>query len=353
MSAAGNSVSTDLSELRQRMPLYVSAAARDIAREIIADMDGERHDGGVYAVARWVDAMMPQFVSGAQGSPDRDKLAETIHDARWPTDRQLSILPFADEDRNGREYCYRIADAILNSGAPMASQGAGANTNATQPAGSLNFSQPVPAGDKGEAVAWRWRSTFDPNHVGWWEFKETKPDIPADLPHDCEPLFAAPQPARDAYDAGNCGAWRDIKTAPNHGEILLWWKYAGVGVGSWNDEGNGWRCEGDECVPKNQSDCTHWMPMPPAPLDAIDTRRERGEMSKKHIATYPLYGTFPISGRVNTSNRVGTGYIYSPAEIDALEQRLESRGHPLRIRWRNEKCRVAAVTSTQSGGAAK
>ena len=43
----------------------------------------------------------------------REKLAETIHKARWPTDRQMDITPFADEDRSGREYCFRIADAVL------------------------------------------------------------------------------------------------------------------------------------------------------------------------------------------------------------------------------------------------
>ncbi len=43
----------------------------------------------------------------------RDVMAETIHNARWPADRQMAITPFADEDRNGREYCFRIADAVL------------------------------------------------------------------------------------------------------------------------------------------------------------------------------------------------------------------------------------------------
>lgn len=45
--------------------------------------------------------------------PDREVLAETIHKARWPADRTMAITPFADEDRSGREYCYRIADAVL------------------------------------------------------------------------------------------------------------------------------------------------------------------------------------------------------------------------------------------------
>ncbi len=72
-------------------------------------------------------------------------------------------------------------------------------------------------------------------------------------------------------------------------------------------------------------------------------------MSKKHIATYPLYGSNPLSLRVDTRNRVGTGYIYSVDEIPALEGRLERVGHPLRIRWRNEECRVAAVGGSRDG----
>lgn len=66
-------------------------------------------------------------------------------------------------------------------------------------------------------------------------------------------------------------------------------------------------------------------------------------MAKKHIATYPLYGSHPISLRVDTSNRLGTGYIYSAAEIPKLEERLARTGHPLRIRWRNDECWKAAL----------
>lgn len=73
-------------------------------------------------------------------------------------------------------------------------------------------------------------------------------------------------------------------------------------------------------------------------------------MSKKHIATYPLYGSNPISLRCNTSNRIGTGYIYSPDEIPGIEERLNKYGHPLRIRWRNEECRIAALSQHDGGG---
>jgi hypothetical protein len=66
---------------------------------------------------------------------------------------------------------------------------------------------------------------------------------------------------------------------------------------------------------------------------------------KQHIATYPLYGSHPISLRVDTSNRIGTGYIYSVDEIPKIQERLDKYGHPLRLRWRNEECRRRAVPS--------
>jgi hypothetical protein len=70
-------------------------------------------------------------------------------------------------------------------------------------------------------------------------------------------------------------------------------------------------------------------------------------MAKKHIATYPLYGSNPLSLRVDTRNRVGTGYIYSADEIPAIEQRLAKYGHPFRIRWRNDDCWRAALSQTK------
>ena len=51
--------------------------------------------------------------SPVSGPDERLAMAETIHKARWPASRQMEITPFADEDRNGREYCLRIADAVL------------------------------------------------------------------------------------------------------------------------------------------------------------------------------------------------------------------------------------------------
>jgi hypothetical protein len=66
---------------------------------------------------------------------------------------------------------------------------------------------------------------------------------------------------------------------------------------------------------------------------------------KTHIATYPIYGSDPLSLRIDTRNRVGTGYIYSVDEISKIRARMDKYGHPLNIRWRNEECRIAALTS--------
>lgn len=65
--------------------------------------------------------------------------------------------------------------------------------------------------------------------------------------------------------------WKPIATAPKDGAaIILWWRYCKhPAVGRWFDADDenreGWRCDGDECVPKNQKDCTHWMPLPKPP----------------------------------------------------------------------------------------
>ena len=42
-----------------------------------------------------------------------EAMAEIVHNARWPADWQVAVTPFANEDRNGREYCFRIARAVL------------------------------------------------------------------------------------------------------------------------------------------------------------------------------------------------------------------------------------------------
>jgi hypothetical protein len=73
--------------------------------------------------------------------------------------------------------------------------------------------------------------------------------------------------------------WQPIETAPKDGKILLAWRTCRTAsVGCWSyDEAyesrkwghkavkEGWRSEGDQCIPVNQSDCTHWQPVPALP----------------------------------------------------------------------------------------
>lgn len=61
--------------LRAALPRYVSAKARDIAGEAISDMAGEQHDGGVYALACWFDAILSLDVLPV---PDRKEIARGI-----------------------------------------------------------------------------------------------------------------------------------------------------------------------------------------------------------------------------------------------------------------------------------
>lgn len=74
---------------------------------------------------------------------------------------------------------------------------------------------------------------------------------------------------REAIAApGVAQGWKPITTAPMFGEpVLLWWRFAGAMRGRFvNDQsGDGWMCDGDQILPINQADCTHWMPLPAAP----------------------------------------------------------------------------------------
>jgi hypothetical protein len=51
---------------------------------------------------------------------ERDRLAEAVHRGRFTADREPT--PFADEDRHGREYCFRIADAVLALTSPTSGE---------------------------------------------------------------------------------------------------------------------------------------------------------------------------------------------------------------------------------------
>lgn len=72
-------------------------------------------------------------------------------------------------------------------------------------------------------------------------------------------------------------AWMPIETAPTSGaEILLWWRNAGACTGGFRIDEDwdpskptpeaGWAGEGDDGIPCNQEDCTHWMLLPDAPF---------------------------------------------------------------------------------------
>lgn len=73
-------------------------------------------------------------------------------------------------------------------------------------------------------------------------------------------------------------------------------------------------------------------------------------MAAKHIATYPIFGTNPITGRI-WNKRVGTGYLYTTIQIVNTAERLAKDDHPFKIRWRNEECRLAAMKPLPIGDA--
>lgn len=77
--------------------------------------------------------------------------------------------------------------------------------------------------------------------------------------------------------------WQPIETAPKSGQrILLWWRTCtepSTGRYEYDDQFDsrpkgwpapeeGWRSCGDQCIASNQSDCTHWMPLPKPPATA-------------------------------------------------------------------------------------
>lgn len=92
-----------------------------------------------------------------------------------------------------------------------------------------------------------------------------------------EPLFTAQQMReyRGMPDA------RPIETAmATSNPVLLYWRGAGWVRGryvvddrwdfrprGWLSPYQGWRNDGDDVIPRNQEDCTHWQPLPAAPIE--------------------------------------------------------------------------------------
>ena len=69
--------------------------------------------------------------------------------------------------------------------------------------------------------------------------------------------------------------WFPIETAPQGKKILLWWRTArnpATGGFVSDERGDGWLCDGDMVLPKNQSDCTHWMPLPTPPATPANAK---------------------------------------------------------------------------------
>jgi hypothetical protein len=67
-------------------------------------------------------------------------------------------------------------------------------------------------------------------------------------------------------------AWQPIETAPQSRPILLWWRTARTpmtGRFVSDERGEGWMCDGDRVLPRNQNYCTHWMPLPKSPAAAM------------------------------------------------------------------------------------
>jgi hypothetical protein len=131
----------------------------------------------------------------------------------------------------------------------------------------LALSAPEGAG-VGEPEPVAWLGTFV--HSGTTEVTASKDRMEYwrdSLRIRVDALYAAPPaPRADALP---------ISTAPKTGQsILLWWETCGAwAVGRWvvdEDSSNheGWRCDDDDCIPRNQGDCTYWQPLPSRPADA-------------------------------------------------------------------------------------
>lgn len=94
-------------------------------------------------------------------------------------------------------------------------------------------------------------------------------------------------PMRAALTAALASMWRPIEEAPRDGtECLFYWPniathrgHTGIAMGrwacadyfdsrprGWNSPECGFRMDGDQCIPKNQGDITHFMPLPAPPV---------------------------------------------------------------------------------------
>jgi len=109
--------------------------------------------------------------------------------------------------------------------------------------------------------------------------------------------------AREIQEIEQAREWMPIRSAPMSGEpVLLWWqrcKHPTVGRWIEDETGTGWMCEGDACMPKNQNDCTHWMPLPSGPSQYVPDELDRERAYE--------------CGKANAGAEVRRGAPYPPA----------------------------------------
>jgi len=102
--------------------------------------------------------------------------------------------------------------------------------------------------------------------------------------------------ATEPVGLGN--GWLMIDSAPKSGKpALLWWRRCThPAVGRWVDDeaGVGWVCDGDQCMPANQDDCTHWMPLPPSGPRVIDATCKDGLQVQGEEANTKVTGVSPV-----------------------------------------------------------
>jgi hypothetical protein len=98
----------ELAELRAKMPRHVSNWAREIAHEAMSDMDGEIHDGGVYALAQWFDALRASVPADAgTGEPKGAPLiwGRTVEQLRKTIQNEWGSVLCYEDKKNFRKQC--------------------------------------------------------------------------------------------------------------------------------------------------------------------------------------------------------------------------------------------------------
>jgi hypothetical protein len=169
------------------------------------------------------DAIIGLFPS-AQAAPEPERLRQvlgafykTVDVMKSARNSEAKTMNIWADDMKAVEDVMFFLEQLRDSGAPTASRGAGANTDATQPIGSPNPAQPTHGGDKGEADAWRYkcrdgsevlmlkRLTDEQKRRGYYTGEDGEDEVDGDEAivgpfHWAEetPLYGASQPASNA-----------------------------------------------------------------------------------------------------------------------------------------------------------